>query len=36
VFDFVNGITALARSKAQQDSRLDLEAKARALLERVN
>lgn len=36
VFDFVNGITALARTKTQQDARLDLEAKARLLLERVN
>lgn len=36
VFDFVNGITALARTKTQQDARLDLEGKARALLERVN
>jgi len=36
VFDFVNGITALARSKTQQDGRLDLEGKARPLLERIN
>lgn len=36
VFDFVNGITALARSKTQQDARLDLEAKARGLLDRIN
>ncbi|MBO9579518.1 MAG: DUF932 domain-containing protein [Sphingobium sp.] len=36
VFDFVNGITALARSKTQQDRRLDLETKARGLLERLN
>ncbi|MDF0545229.1 DUF932 domain-containing protein [Sphingobium sp. H39-3-25] len=36
IFDFVNGITAVARSKSQQDSRLDLEGKARALLERLN
>jgi hypothetical protein len=36
IFDFVNGITAVARSKSQQDSRLDLESKARALLERLN
>ncbi|EKU73318.1 MULTISPECIES: hypothetical protein [Sphingomonadales] len=36
VFDFVNGITALARTKTHQDARLDLEGKARGLLERVN
>lgn len=36
IFDFVNGITAIARSKTQQDSRLDMEAKARSLLERLN
>lgn len=36
IFDFVNGITAVARSKSQQDSRLDLEGKARTLLERLN
>src|SRR5258705_3950156 len=35
VFDFVQGITALARSKAHQDSRLELEGKARKLLERA-
>ncbi|MCG2841252.1 DUF945 domain-containing protein [Sandaracinobacter sp. RS1-74] len=35
VFDFVNGITAVARSKSQQDSRLELEGKARLLLEQV-
>lgn len=35
VFDFVSGITALARSKSQQDSRLELEGKARALLEKA-
>ena len=36
VFDFVNGITALARAKPHQDDRLELEGKARALLERLN
>lgn len=36
VFDFVNGITAYARTRTHQDSRLDLEAKARGLLERLN
>ncbi|MFK3668284.1 DUF932 domain-containing protein [Ochrobactrum teleogrylli] len=33
VFDFVQGITALARGKAHQDTRLGLEGKARKLLE---
>tara|TARA_B100000614_G_C14437083_1_gene448625 strand:+ start:492 stop:722 length:231 start_codon:yes stop_codon:yes gene_type:complete len=33
IFDFVQGMTAHARSKAHQDSRLDLEAKVRTLLE---
>ncbi|MBB4287894.1 DUF932 domain-containing protein [Roseospira goensis] len=35
VFDFVQGITALARSKPQQDERLALETRAKALLERA-
>ncbi len=35
VFDFVQGITALARGKAHQDARLDLEAKAKRLLEQA-
>jgi hypothetical protein len=35
IFDFVQGITALARSKTHQDSRLELEGKARKLLERA-
>jgi hypothetical protein len=35
VFDFVQGITALARGKAHQDARLDLEGKAKRLLERA-
>ncbi len=35
VFDFVLGITALARSKAHQDTRLELEGKAKQLLERA-
>lgn len=35
VFDFVNGITALARARPHQDARLDLEGKARLLLEQV-
>lgn len=33
IFDFVQGITALARGKAHQDTRLELEGKARRLLE---
>lgn len=33
IFDFVQGITAFARGKANQDVRLDLEGKARRLLE---
>ena len=36
VFDFVQGITALARTKANQDTRLDLEEKARRLMERAS
>ena len=35
IFDFVQGITALARGKAHQDTRLELEGKARKLLERA-
>lgn len=35
VFDFVQGITALARGKAHQDARLELEGKAKRLLEQV-
>lgn len=33
IFDFVQGITALARTKTHQDTRLELEGKARKLLE---
>ena len=33
VFDFVQGITAVARGKPHQDARLDLEGRARKLLE---
>ena len=36
LFDFVQGITAHARTRATQDSRLDLEGKARRLLEAVH
>jgi hypothetical protein len=36
VFDFVQGITAVARDKPHQDARLDLEARAKKLLDRVN
>ncbi len=35
VFDFVSGITALARTKSHQDGRLELEGKARTMLEQV-
>src|SRR6266702_936549 len=35
IFDFVQGITALARGKAHQDARLELEGKAKRLLERA-
>lgn len=35
VFDFVQGITAFARSKSQQDARLDLEGRAKKLFDRV-
>lgn len=33
IFDFVQGITALARGKSHQDTRLELEGKAKRLLE---
>ncbi|KKX29419.1 hypothetical protein [Rhizobium sp. LC145] len=36
IFDFVQGLTAHARTKAHQDTRLELEGKARALLERAS
>jgi hypothetical protein len=35
VFDFVQGITAVARSKTHQDARLDMEARAKNLLDRA-
>jgi hypothetical protein len=35
VFDFVQGITAVARSKTHQDARLDLETRAKRLLDRA-
>jgi len=35
IFDFVQGITAVARDKPHQDARLDMEAKAKNLLERA-
>ncbi len=35
VFDFVQGITAIARDKTHQDARLDLEAQAKKLLDRA-
>ena len=36
LYDFVQGITAVARHKTHQDDRLDLEGKARKLMERAN
>jgi hypothetical protein len=35
VFDFVQGITAIARSKTHQDARLDLEVRAKKLFDRA-
>jgi len=35
VFDFVQGITAIARDKPHQDARFDLEARAKKLLDRA-
>jgi hypothetical protein len=35
VFDFVQGITAIARTEPHQDARLELEGKAKLLLERA-
>jgi hypothetical protein len=35
IFDFIQGITAVARDKPHQDVRLDLEARAKKLLDRV-
>lgn len=35
IFDFVQGMTAHARTKAHQDMRLELEAKAKTLLEKA-
>jgi hypothetical protein len=35
VFDFVQGITAVARTKAHQDARLELEGRAKKLLDRA-
>jgi len=35
VFDFVQGITAVARDKPHQDARLDLEARAKKVLEQA-
>ena len=35
IFDFVQGITAIARAKPHQDARLELEGKAKALLDRA-
>ena len=36
IFDFVQGITALARTRPNQDARLELEEKAKKLLDAVN
>ena len=36
VFDFVQGITAVARAKPHQDARLDMEGKAKKLLGQVS
>ncbi|MGK6317132.1 DUF932 domain-containing protein [Neorhizobium sp. DT-125] len=36
IFDFVQGLTAHARTKAHQDTRLELEGKAKVLLERAS
>lgn len=36
IFDFVQGMTAHARTKPHQDSRLELEAKAKTLLEKAS
>ena len=35
VFDFVQGITAVARDRPHQDARLDLETRAKKLLDRA-
>jgi hypothetical protein len=35
IFDFVQGITAVARDKPHQDARLDLETRAKKLLDRA-
>ncbi|PTW60497.1 hypothetical protein C8N35_104120 [Breoghania corrubedonensis] len=35
IFDFVQGITAVARDKPHQDARLDTEGKAKKLLDRA-
>lgn len=35
IFDFVQGITAIARGKPHQDTRVELEGKAKALLDRA-
>lgn len=35
IFDFVQGITAIARAKPHQDARLELEGKAKALMDLV-
>jgi len=36
IYDFVQGVTAVARTRTNQDSRLDLEGKATRLLQKLN
>ena len=36
VFDFVQGITAVARAEPRQDARLDVELKAKKLMDQVS
>jgi hypothetical protein len=36
IFDFVQGITAIARRKQHQDARLDMEAKGKKLMDRAS
>lgn len=36
IFDFVQGITAVARARSHQDARLDMEARAKRLLDTVH
>jgi len=36
IFDFAQGITAIARAKQHQDARLGVEARAKQLFDRAN